>query len=131
VVARRDHDRDGKDGTCAYKSSCCMHHAFEHCNVMLKVTALHANRLCIHATVASALDEYLHDTSHIPRFCSAGDRPWPAQWQRAALHILMQRVLHPQCGSRAGHATHMSSAMLCASSERPVKLRGFKIWQPL
>ena len=56
VVAGRDHDRDGKDGTCTYKSSRCMHHAFEHGNVMLEVTALRANRLCIqciHATVAS------------------------------------------------------------------------------
>jgi hypothetical protein len=56
VVAGRDYDGDGKDGTCTYKSSCCMHHTFEHCNVMLEVTALRANRLCIqciHATVAS------------------------------------------------------------------------------
>jgi len=50
----------------------------------------------------SVLDGCSHDTFHIPRFRSAGDRPWLAHWQQAALHILTRRVLRPQCGSRAG-----------------------------
>jgi hypothetical protein len=101
VVAGRDHDGDGKDGTCACKSSCCMYHAFEHCNVMLEVTVLACKQTP--RTFDCHISMNARTTPSTSR-ASAALEIAPGRHTGSEQYCISSRdVFFVCCGSRAGH----------------------------